>query len=612
MPGIVGLLTKMPRGWAEPQLLRMVEALRHQAGYSTGTWIDESLGLYVGWTALKNSFCDGMPLRNEREDRILIFSGEEFPEPATVRNLKGHGHSFEPDGPSYLIHLEEEDPDFPAGLNGRFHGISIDLTRGIAKLFNDRYGMHRLYHHESERATYFAAEAKAILAVRPELRSTDARSLGEFITCGCVLENRTIFQGIHVLPPASLWTLRDGVVAQKSRYFDPKEWEDQETLEPEAYYRELKEVFSRNLPRYIKSRQPIGLSLTGGLDTRMIMAWWKVPPGSIPCYTFRGSYNECQDATIARRVAKECGQSHQTITVGREFLTSFPQYAERTVYLSDGCIDVGRSPVLYANERAAEIAPIRLTGNYGSEVLRRMVAFKPMEPSVGLFASELRAQFDDAKKTYEHVLRGHPVSFIAFRQVPWHHWGLLSLEQTQISPRSPYLDNDLVRTAYRAPQSSLVKNSIFFDNDYCLRLIADGNPALLKIRSDRGLGGPGGASAIITRAFLEVTFRAEYEYDYGMRQWVAGIDNIVSPLRPERLFLGRHKYYHFRIWYRDALAKYVQEILLDPRSLSRPYIERGALESMVSGHVKGRRNYTTEIHKMLTLELIHRLFLDAK
>ena len=58
------------------------------------------------------------------------------------------------------------------------------------------------------------------------------------------------------------------------------------------------------------------------------------------------------------------------------------------------------------------------------------------------------------------------------------------------------------------------------------------------------------------------------------------------------------------------LAKYVQEILLDPRTLARPYLERKAVEAIVRGHLKGNRNYTTEIHRLLSLELLHRLFVD--
>src|SRR6202035_1223151 len=152
---------------------------------------------------------------------------------------------------------------------------------------------------------------------------------------------------------------------------------------------------------------------------------------------------------------------------------------------------------------------------------------------------------------------------------------------------------------------------IFADNDDCLRLINDGNAALGKIRSDRGLGGKG-PSAVLTRTLLEVTFRAEYEYDYGMRQWVAGIDHLLSPLHLERLFLGRHKYYHFRVWYRDALSKYVQEMLLDSRTLARPYWDRRGVEALVRGHLQNGRNYTREIHMLLTVELIHRLFIDVR
>jgi len=133
-----------------------------------------------------------------------------------------------------------------------------------------------------------------------------------------------------------------------------------------------------------------------------------------------------------------------------------------------------------------------------------------------------------------------------------------------------------------------------------------------RIRSDRGIGGRNGLIGALTRAYFEVTFKAEYEYDYGMRQSMSKVDHLLSPLHLERLFLGRHKYYHFRTWYRDALSNYVQEMLLDPRTLSRPYLQRATVEAMVTGHMKKGENHTGEIHKILSLELIHRLFIDSK
>jgi len=605
MPGIVGLITKMPRDCAERQLRQMVDTLRHEDYYVTGTWSDESLGVYVGWAARKDSFSDGMPLRNERGDVVLVFSGEEFPEPSTVQRLKQQGHEFDPTGSSYLVHRYEEEPSFPLGLNGRFQGLAADKRNGAATLFNDRYGMHRVYYHESKDAFYFAAEAKAILAVRPELRSLDQQSAGEFIACGCTMEGRSLFQGIRQLPPGAKWTFRNGSLAQKVSYFEPAEWENQKPRDSESYYRELREVFSRNLPRYFNGREPIAMSLTGGLDTRMIMAWQHSQPGSFPCYTFGGMFRECQDVSLSRRVATACGQSHQVITVGQEFLSRFSHYAERAVYLTDGCVDVSRAPDVYLNERARKIAPVRMTGNYGGEVLRHVRTFKPEERVPGLFQPEFGSLLHKAGVTYARVVQGHPVSLAVFKQNPWNHYGILAVEESQLSLRSPFLDNDLVRTVFRAPDSA------FIGNEDSLRLIADGKKELLRIPTDRGLAGERGRfSEAAHRGVLEFLFKAEYAYDMGMPQSVAKMDHTLSAFHLERLFLGRHKVFHFRVWYRDALAEYVRDMMLDPRSLSRPYVERKGVEAVVRGHLKGDRNYTTDIHKLLALELTHRLFLD--
>jgi asparagine synthase (glutamine-hydrolysing) len=607
MPGIVGLLTKMPRERAERELRRMVEVLHHEAFYETGCWTQDSLGAYVGWCAQKNSFAGGMPLSNARGDITLVFSGEDFSEPGTARSPEERGPRPDAVTLSHLVPLYEEDASFPKGLNGRFHGLLTDQTRGTATLFNDRYGMQRIYYHESKDAFYFSAEAKAILAVRPELRELDARGLGEFLACGCVLENRTIFRGIQVLPPASAWVFRGGAIQKRSTYFQPREWEEQTPLEAEAFYQELREVFSRNLPRYFNGRERIGMSLTGGLDTRMIMAWRKAAPQSLPCYTFGGMFRDCQDVLVARQVAKICEQSHSVIRVGTEFLSHFPHYAERSVYLTDGCVDLSRSPDLYVSEKAREIAPVKVVGTYASELLNQVPTFKPVEPAAGLFKPELVTHVRQAEVTYAELRQGHPVTFAAFRQSPWWHYGVLGLEQTQLTVRSPYLDNDFVRTIFRAPMSARA------NDDVRLRLIGDGSPALRGIRTDRGVGGgkAGNPFEAATRAVLEFTFRAEHAYDYAMPQWLARIDHLLSPFHPERIFLGRHKQFHFRIWYRDVLARYVQEMLLDPRTLSRPYLERTGLEAVVRGHLKGHRNYTTEIHKVLTLELLHRLFVDG-
>jgi asparagine synthase (glutamine-hydrolysing) len=587
----------MPREWAEPQLLRMVEALRHEPFYTAGTWIDESLGVYVGWVARKGSFSDRMPLLNERGDVMLMFSGEDFTAPSR--------HEADPSdntaSVSYLAERFREDSCFPASLNGRFHGLVADCSSGQVTLFNDRYGMHRVYYHKGQEAFYFSAEAKAILKVRPALRDLDMHGLAETISLGCVLENRTLFPGIRVLPGASAWVFSNGSLQCEKIYFKTAEWEEQPVLSAEAYYEDLKQVLSQTLPRYFTGTEPIGMSLTGGLDTRLIMAWCKAPSQSLPCYTFGSMYRDCQDVVLARRVAEHCGQSHQVIEVGKDFLSRFPHYAERSIYLSDACVDVSRAPDLYVQEGARKIAPVRISGTYGSEIVGHTVMFKPGWPATGLFDPDLIPRFHQAAATYDSWRGEHPVTFAAFRQSPWYHYGILALEQTQVAVRTPYLDNEFVRAIYRAPD--LTAGS----SDVRRRLICEGDPILGRMRTDRGVGG-----GRLSRGFQEFTFKAEYAYDYGMPQFVAQIDHSFARLHLEKLFLGRHKFYHFRIWYRDALSNYVREMLLDPRSLSRPYVNGKVVESLVEGHISGKQNHTSEIHRLLSLELVHRLFLDAQ
>jgi asparagine synthase (glutamine-hydrolysing) len=584
---------------AEQKLARMVETIRHEPFYRVGTFIDDSQGLYIGWTAIEHSFSDGMPLRDQRNCITLIFSGEEY---------SGEGVSPEHDGPaqsSYLLQRCATDNAFPASLNGLFHGVLVDGKSGSAVIFNDRYGMHRLYYHQAKDGFYFAAEAKAILAVHPDLRVPCSQGIGEFIACGCVLENRTIFKDIYVLPAASAWTLRDGKVAQKQTYFDPREWEQQTALDPQSYYEQLREALTQSLPHYFDANQRIGIALTGGMDTRVILALYKPPTGSLPAYTFGGMFRECQDVRIARKVARISGQSHEVITVGDDFLRHFPEYAERSMYLTEGCVDVYRASDLYVSEKARDIAPIKIVGTYGSEIVRHAVMFKPVAPADGTVKPELLAHVHRASATYSAIKTVHPVTFAAFRQSPWYHHGILGLEQTQLTVRSPYLDNHFVKTVYRSPILSS-------NNDVRLQLIRGGSKELGRIPSDRGVGGAyGPLASTINHAYLEFTFKAEYAYDYGMPQWLARLDHAASALRLQRLFLGRHKFLHYRVWYRDVLANYVKEILLDNLALSRPYLNRKSIETMVNGHLRGDHNYTAAIHKLLSVELLQRRFFDT-
>ena len=606
MPGIAGIIEKRGTLKGAACLDQMTISLIHNSSYNSGVYRNESSGLAIGWAGPKDAFADCLPIWNETRDICLFFYGEDFTGQPDLLALKSRGHAFDPLTASYLVHLyEESGPKVLERLNGWFSGVLLDLRQRKTFLFNDRFGIGRIYYHETENAFYFSSEAKSLLKVLPELRELNLASLGEFFSLGCTLQDRTLFKGISLLPPASIWTFVPGSSPAKETYFHREKWESQPKLTPEDYYDALKQTWEKLLPRYLRGNAKVALSLTGGVDSRMILAWAKAGDGNLPCYTFGGRYRDCEDVKISRQIAGICRQPHQVIPLGERFLAGFPDLAKKTVYLSDGTMDVTGTIDLYVQHEARAISPVRVTGTNGGEILRSLVAFKPMPLSQTLFANDFQPHFQAAGQTYLDELKGNRLSFTAFKQAPWYMNSKFVVERSEVTLRMPYFDNDLVSLVYQAPPEATETN------DLSLRLIKAGNPKLANIGTDRGVKfSPVPGLAAARHFWKEFTFKAEYAYDYGMPQWLAKTDHAFAPLHFERLFLGRHKFHHFRLFYRDELAGFVKEMLLDHAACSRSYLQRKTVEKMVNGHVKGNRNHTLELHKLLTTELIHRTLLN--
>jgi asparagine synthase (glutamine-hydrolysing) len=585
---------------------RMLSTIDNGTSYSTGLYHNTKIGAYIGWATHKDSFSDCLPIYNEKKNIIFFFIGENFPVDHNSKLLKINGYPIDTTKAQYLVHLYETmGDDFFSELNGIFSGLVIDLSKEKVVLFNDRYGLHRVYTFQSGRRLIFSSKAGAISTIEPECRHVDYQSLAELISCRAVLENRSLFKNISLLPGGSLWLYKKNGGIKKNFYFVPSQWEKQTPLGKESYYEQFKELFPKITSNYINPNEKMMLSLTGGLDTRMILAAIDLQPGQLPTYTHGGMFNESFDVKIARKVADVCNQPHKTIHVGNDYLLHFPELAEQTVRITDGHLDVTESVGLYTSQIIKQNANIRLTGNYGSEILRSHVMFKHSMPRTAIFDDAFIKQINQAGQTYQSLRQIHPLTFIAFRQVPWYHYNRFTLEQSQIIQRSPYLDNRLIQLVYRAPKDATQSAII------PLRFVTDMHPNLGNIRTDRGVGNNDSRiKAISIKAYYEFLFKMDYYFNYGMPQWATKAQGIIFPRKLERIFLGRHKYHHFRVWYRDQLGKYVKEILLDPKTISRPFLNGYLLETIIDGHLSGKQNFTQLISMLLTTELFHRCFID--
>ena len=609
MPGITGIICKQIIGDEECKLNIMLHSMMHESFYTSDSLIDPKIGVYVGGVCIKGSFPDCMPIYNEGRNIVMFFSGECFEDANVINSIKSRGHEFDSANASYLIHqYEEGEESFFKNLNGWFSGIILDYRKGKVLLFNDRYGMQRIYYHENEKAFYFSSEAKSLLKVLPFLRKANLESIGEYFILDCPIENRTFFSNIFLLPAGSVWSFAN-VNADKKRYFEPSSLENQKILGKDQFYEELGETFIKVLPRYFVGTS-IGMALTGGLDTKMILSCINVNPGSLPCFTYSGMFRDSIDVRIARRVAKACSQTHQTIRLDEKYLSEYPSHVERAIFLTDGLTDVCTADEVYLSKIARQIALIKMTGKFASQVMRGDSLLKAIEPNEQLIHNDFKKYISIAQEKYSGIRKGHNLSFLLYNEIPWYWSRFTSAEYSQLIVRSPYLDNDFVNILYKA-QVGILDNPTFQ-----LSIISKNNPDLYSIMTNRGYGGSSSPLVSLSSKFaykflikLDTLLNAEI-LPYSSHHWAAKFDRMFAPFQASKLVIGFDKFRHYRLWFQKELSQYLQEILLDNRTLNRPYWNKKYIEKIVYDHIKGRGNYLNELRKVLTVELIHRVLIE--
>lgn len=611
MPGLAGFLKKYTSHDDPQNLDAMLNVMMHEEFYTRATYVNRKNGWYTGSVAIKESFADGMPIYNETHDLVLLLVGECFNGPQIITTLRSKGHEIDRHSANYLIHLyEEEGPSFVKKLNGWFSGIIIDTKRNTAVLFNDRYGIQRIYYHENTDGFYFSSEAKSLLKILPSLRNIDLQSVSEYLCFDCVLNNRTFFSKVQLLPAGSAWFFERGRY-EKVSYFDPTDLENQSPLDARQFFDSFTDTFMEVLPRYIQGDK-VGLALTAGLDTRLIMACLPKDRQEIKTLTFGGMYRDSTDVSLARKVSALCGLEHHTLRLGEDYLSNYPDHVARAVYITDGMVDATTADGLYLNNIARNIASSKLTGKFGGQVLGRVrPALRNRLPNETLINPDFKEHVFSVSESLAPYSEEHILSFILYKEIPWYWMRFTIPEMSQLMVRTPYLDNDLVPLFYRVPIEG------FDGSAFEIEFITKFNPSLLSIRTNVGAGGkapPLINKAIklfyLTRAITEKTLNWD-ELPYSLHHIVTRIDSsILTPLHLDRIVLGSEFFRHYNRWFRNELISYLKETLLNERTFERPYWNRNYLIKIINDHEKGRGRYLSEIRKVLTLELIHRVLLE--
>jgi asparagine synthase (glutamine-hydrolysing) len=576
----------------------MVESIRHEPYYVGSQYVNRDVGLYVGWLSQPGSLGQCMPLISHDKRAVLIIVGEHFPHPRNPVPANGNGscHAAAQD----LLRLYEESENaFLSSLNGWFCGVAVDLAPGKVTLFNDRYGMNRLYFHEGEAEFVFASEAKSLLRIRPALRAIEAGAMAQYLRFNCVMGNKTLFKGVSLLPGASSWVFTGGARPQKQSYFNFADWEQQPPVRREEFHQRFGETVSRLFPAYLEGTQPVAVSLTAGLDTRTILAADRKQERSFPCYTFGGLWGETFDIRTARKLAKICDQPYEVIRINERFLKDFSSYAQKSVYISDGTHDALGAHDVYFNQVARTIGPIRLTGKFGSEVVRIRRLIPSGDFPRRLMSPELLPLLDEAPALDQISQKTHPLTRVVAEEIPWHEFGRVSVEQSQVILRTPYMDNELVRLMYQAPPGMRASR------DLQARYVKERGHELADTPTNLGrVGCDNDLMSKLTYLPLWALFKVEYIYLYATPHWLTRLDRKLEKLKLERIVAGRQKFEGYRIWMKTHLADFLRDVLLNPHARCCDFFDKAWLVKVVARHTAGSHNYLNEINKMLTVELI--------
>jgi asparagine synthase (glutamine-hydrolysing) len=278
MCGIVGLLRLDGSPVDRELLVRMRDALVHRGPDACGVWAQGPVGF--GHRRLKIidlSEAAAQPMVSVEHRYVLNFNGEIYNFRALRRELEEAGYWFrsESDTEVALVALQHWGKDAVKRFNGMFALALWDRQDRRLFIARDRYGVKPLYFARQGERFYFASEQKAILADPAFERHLDTTALYEYFTFQNLLSDRTLIDGIELLPGghyAELNFARPGASLITTQYWDYRFAEPENPGDAREYREELDRLFSQAVERQLVSDVEIGSYLSGGMDSGSITA----------------------------------------------------------------------------------------------------------------------------------------------------------------------------------------------------------------------------------------------------------------------------------------------------------------------------------------------------
>lgn len=603
MCGILGVVAS---AGAQVNARRLLASLAHRGPDANGdaAFVCDGKRVWLGHTRLSIldlSPAGAQPMTSRDGRWVVTFNGEIYGHEKLRQGLEGpwRGHS---DTETLVEALSAWGVDRTLReIDGMFAFAALDRVEGLLYLARDPFGIKPLYWARGE-PFVFASEVRTIREALGPLE-VDERGLQTFMTLRYVPSPATLWRGVQRVPPGHVLRVRlaTGDIGT-ARYVEPTRERFEGTLDEAA--EQWKEVLGAAVRRQLLSDVPVGVLLSGGIDSAVVAAMAKEARGEpLPTFTvgFAGKVDACE-IDDAADTAKTLGLPHAAVRVGPEQLWDALDPCVRAVEEPLGTTSILAMWHLVA--RARRDVTVVLTGQgsdepwggyrrYQGELLSRwlpsqavgavgFLAHAPGAPDwlvrglrslgerdrVGRFV-QAYALFDAAER--EHLIGTASPGSAAESIADWLGW----LGKTARGDEMIRIDSRM----------QLADDLLLYGDKISMAVALEARVPMIDLAAVRFVES------------LPIDYRVRIgETKVAHKQMAAAYlpSHIVH--RPKRGFQVP-----FGEWARGPWRARVEDLLLEPGSPHLDRVSRGAVERLWRDHVGGRRDRERQIFALVSL-----------
>ena len=507
----------------------------------------------------------------------------------------------------YVRHGDE----FISKLDGEFAVLVIDPLRRRMLAATDIAGNYPVYWRADGSGLLVATDLGAVLAASAEPGRLHLKAVADYLTCGMVLGDKTLACDVRVLQAGERLSYHaDSQHPQLDRYCDPATLFAPKASNKPEYLEAVVASFGRAVSRALGSNGQVGLSLSGGLDSRAILSAAGSRASGLGTYTV--GVPGCADEVIGNRLARIAGTRHTFFPLDRRYLHDFlPNMAEMVsltggMYLSHGLTEMlaldaldqlqvsillrghggelAKAHLAWPLHTDRHVYRLRSTDELVAYLAGRANYVTPRQPLERILSPEAASLAGSgARDSFRQVLHGKrlsPADACSYLYLSELHRRFtvpsLELLRSRVEVRLPFVDREFLRTLLGAP--SEWRDS----TDIHRRITASGIAALGRVR-DSNTGAPADANPWTLLALEKANgvFR---------RLGVPGF---------------RH-YHNFDAWMRTSLLASVESELMSSTARIRSFVPTSTIEGLLADTRGGRADHSYLLQVLVILELWQR------